>query len=85
MALLKVTPTRTSSNEGTTPSTLFGSSSKTTSGSKGQNKIASSMPIKEISFCRVLLRNCHVCLYENQTSKRFNLEPPSLENYFSYY
>jgi len=30
--------------------------------SKGQNKIASSMPIKEISFCRVLLRNCHVLL-----------------------
>ena len=47
---------------------------------KGQNKIASSMPIKEISFCRVLLRNCHVCLYENQTSKRSDLEPPSLEN-----
>ena len=48
--------------------------------SKGQNKIASSMPIKEISFCRVLLRNCRVCLYENQTSKRSDLEPPSLEN-----
>jgi len=53
--------------------------------SKGQNKIASSMPIKEISFCRVLLRNCHVCLYENQTSKRFDLVPPSLENYFLHY
>ena len=33
MALLKVTPTRTSVTERTTPSTLFGSSSKTTSGS----------------------------------------------------
>ena len=45
--------------------------------SKRHNKIASSMPIKEIAFCRVLLRNCHVCLYENQTSKRFGLEPPT--------
>jgi hypothetical protein len=53
--------------------------------SKMHNKIGSTMPIKEISFCRALLRNCHVCLYENQTSKRFGLEPPSLENYFSYY
>ena len=33
MALLKATPTRTSSTERTTPSTLFGSSSKTSSGS----------------------------------------------------
>ena len=31
------------------------------------------------------LRNCHVCLYENQTSKRFDLEPPSPEDYFKFY
>jgi hypothetical protein len=52
---------------------------------KLHNKIASGMPIKEISFCRVLFRNCHVCMYENQTSKRFDLEPPSLEDYFKFY
>ena len=49
---------------------------------KEHNKIASGMPIKAIAFCRVLFRNCHVCLYENQTSKRFDVEPPKLEAYF---
>jgi hypothetical protein len=49
---------------------------------KEHNKIASGMPIKAIFFCRVLFRSCHVCLYENQTSKRFDLETPSLEVYF---
>ena len=28
-----------------------------------------------------LLTNCHICLYGNQTSKYFNLKPPSLEQY----
>jgi hypothetical protein len=35
-------------------------------------------PLKEIYFCRVLLRNCHVCLYHNQTSQRLNGDPPNL-------
>ena len=41
--------------------------------------------IREISFCRMFLRNCYVCLYHNKTSERFNHPPPSLSDYFAGY
>ncbi|KAJ2967557.1 hypothetical protein NUW54_g13473 [Trametes sanguinea] len=36
------------------------------------------------SYYRVatLLTNAHTCIYGNQTSHKFNLQPPSLEEYF---
>ena len=30
-----------------------------------------------------LMENAHTCLYENLTSKYFNISPPTLQNYFS--
>jgi hypothetical protein len=39
------------------------------------------MPLKELYFCRLLLRNCHVSLYHNQTSQKFDCVPPTLEEY----
>ena len=35
-------------------------------------------------FFRVLLRNCYVCLYGSKTGKKFDLKPPSLEDYMSW-
>jgi hypothetical protein len=39
------------------------------------------MPLQEIYFCQVLLRNCHVCLYHNETSEGFNCALPTLAEY----
>jgi hypothetical protein len=39
------------------------------------------MPMKELYFCRLLLRNCHVSLYHNQTSQKFKCVPPTLDEY----
>ena len=41
-------------------------------------------PINKIYRVAVLLTNCHNCLYPNQTSKYFDLEPPSLFDYLTY-
>jgi DDE superfamily endonuclease len=38
-------------------------------------------PVTETFVTAMLLRNCHVCLNENKTSKYFSCSPPSLENY----
>jgi hypothetical protein len=46
-------------------------------------KILAGMPLAEIYFCKVLLRNCYTCLYHNLTSERFECEPPTLESYLS--
>ena len=38
-------------------------------------------PVGKYYLIGALLANCHTCLYGNQTSKYFNLMPPTLENY----
>lgn len=38
-------------------------------------------PLASLYFVATFLRNCHVCLYENNTSRYFNLPPPSLESF----
>ena len=48
---------------------------------KGRLKCNSKMPLMELYFCRVLLRNCYNCLYHGKTSARFDVVPPSLEEY----
>ncbi|GAU93734.1 hypothetical protein RvY_05626 [Ramazzottius varieornatus] len=40
-------------------------------------------PVNRIYRVAVLLTNCHHCLYPNQTSRYFDLEPPSLFEYLS--
>ncbi|GAU88549.1 hypothetical protein RvY_01231-1 [Ramazzottius varieornatus] len=40
-------------------------------------------PVNRIYRVAVLLTNCHNCLYPNQTSRYFDLEPPSLFEYLS--
>ena len=44
-------------------------------------KIKQNMPLYEIYFNRVLLRNFYMCFYHGKTSKRFNCEPPTPEEY----
>lgn len=39
------------------------------------------MPISDIFFTCLLLRNCYNCLYESKTSLHFNCSPPTLEEY----
>ena len=41
------------------------------------------MPIREIYFTCLLLRNCLNCLYGSKTSAYFELIPPSLEEYMA--
>ena len=41
-------------------------------------------PINKIYRVAVLLTNCHNCLYPNQISTYFNLEPPSLFDFWPY-
>lgn len=50
---------------------------------KERLKLNSSMPLMELYFCRVLLRNCYNCLYHGKTSLRFGVAPPSLEDYIN--
>ena len=38
-------------------------------------------PVGKLYVIGALLKNCHTCLYESQTSEFFNLSPPLLENY----
>lgn len=40
-------------------------------------------PIGDIFEVAVLLANAHTCLYGSQTSLKFQLSPPKLEEYFS--
>ena len=40
-------------------------------------------PVAKYYLVGGLLNNCHTCLYGNQTSKFFQLEPPSLEDYLA--
>jgi hypothetical protein len=35
-------------------------------------------------FIATILRNAHLCLYEGETSQRFDCHPPSLEEYFGF-
>ena len=41
--------------------------------------------IREISFCRIFLRNCLTCCNHNKTSQRFGQPSPSLPKYFAMY
>lgn len=47
-------------------------------------KILSGMPLNKLYFSVMLLRNCYCCLYGNKTSKRFNCQPPELEEYLGW-
>lgn len=49
---------------------------------KKRNKLLMS-PVAKTYLCAMILCNFHCCLYENQVSQFFNLEPPSLTNYLS--
>ena len=40
-------------------------------------------PVAKYYLVGGLLTNCHTCLYGNQTSRYFQLDPPSLENYLA--
>ena len=40
-------------------------------------------PVGKYYAVGVLLTNAHTCLYGSLTSRFFNIEPPSLESYFS--
>lgn len=51
---------------------------------KSKLKIQTSDAPYHLYFCRLLLRNMHICLYENKTSKRFDCPPPSLATYMSW-
>lgn len=39
--------------------------------------------LESIYKTAVILTNCHTCLYSNQTAYYFNVEPPTLEQYFN--
>ena len=43
-------------------------------------KLLGGMPVREIFFARVWLRNCYTALYGDKISKRFDLTPPTLED-----
>ena len=38
-------------------------------------------PLKSLYFTATFLRNCHVCIYGNNTSAYFDLPPPTLEDF----
>ena len=38
-------------------------------------------PLSDLYFTATFLRNCHTCLYENNTSRYFDCKPPTLENF----
>ena len=45
-----------------------------------KNKIKlMNFPFRETFFARMWLRNCYVCCYGDKISKRFDLQPPTLE------
>lgn len=46
-------------------------------------RLGAGVPLKELYFIRELFRNCYVCLYGNKTSERFQVNPPSLEQYLA--
>ena len=48
---------------------------------KQQIKIRLS-PIRKICIVCALLQNCLACLYGNTVSEHFEVNPPTLENYF---
>ena len=39
--------------------------------------------IGKIYIVSAILRNAHTCIYGNQTSTYFNLDPPTLQEYFA--
>ena len=41
------------------------------------------IPVGRMYRVAVLLANAHSCFYGNQSSLYFNIEPPSIEEYFS--
>ena len=41
------------------------------------------VPTSKMYFVAVALTNMHNCLYPNQTSQNFDIEPPSLEEYLA--
>ena len=47
-----------------------------------KTKLMAATSQKEIFFCKVLLRNCYVMMYHNKTSNRFNVDPPTLAQWF---
>ena len=51
---------------------------------RAKMKICSGMPLTELYFCQVFLRNIYNCLYHNKTADRFKCFPPSLEGYLSW-
>ena len=38
--------------------------------------------IGKMYICCALLQNAHTCLYENNVTKYFNVQSPTLEQYF---
>ena len=40
--------------------------------------------VRETLYARVLLTNAYVCLYGGNASKKHNINPPLLEDYFSW-
>ena len=51
---------------------------------KETNKIMAGVPLRKIYFTRVLLMNLYVCLYHNKTSKYFDCDPPTPEEYMAW-
>ena len=51
---------------------------------KRQMKINLS-PVGKMYFLCALLENAQTCLYGNQVSQMFGIEPPTLNDYFSWY
>jgi hypothetical protein len=50
-----------------------------------KNKIKlMNFPFRETFFARMWLRNCYVCCYGDKISKRFDLQPPTLEDICSW-
>ena len=39
--------------------------------------------VRKIYVVRAILRNALTCLYPNQTSQYFNVDPPTLQDYFA--
>ena len=46
-----------------------------------RNKIKSGFPLEALYTCRVLFTNFHATFNGNQTAKRLNCFPPSIEHY----
>ena len=46
-------------------------------------KLMSGTPVREIYLCKYLFTNMYSCLYGNQSSGRFALNPPTLESYMA--